>query len=330
MSYSPVRKMPQGVDMKFFRIEDKIYKKNIILLGVIKFSYRPRGKIEDFYINKFLTACKIFFFKDCGVNREMRPQRLIVSLTSYPPKIKDTVYAVYSLLRQSLKPDEVVLWLAEEQFPNREKDLPRRLLALRRNGLSIRWCRDLKSYKKLVPALREYPDALIATADDDIFYDRDWLKILYEQERKTPQYLNCHRAHQITFDGDKINTYGAWNWNVSSGEASFLNFCTSGAGVLWSRNKLDPRVTDEAAFFELCPYADDIWFWSMAVLAGKRIKVAENNISRLLMINPRKKRFKFPSLGSKNIGENMNDAQLAAVCRAFPEVWARLREEAEQ
>ena len=53
------------------------------------------------------------------------------------------------LLQQTLKPDEVILWLSEEQFPN--KQLPENLTRLQEFGLSIKWCKDdIKSFKKLI------------------------------------------------------------------------------------------------------------------------------------------------------------------------------------
>lgn len=36
------------------------------------------------------------------------------------------------------------------------------------------------SYKKIIPSLKEYPENIIFTCDDDIFYPKGWLKDLYE------------------------------------------------------------------------------------------------------------------------------------------------------
>lgn len=52
-------------------------------------------------------------------------ERIIVSMTSYPKRITNVGKAIYFLLtKQTVKPDEIHLWLAEPEFPNREKDLP--------------------------------------------------------------------------------------------------------------------------------------------------------------------------------------------------------------
>ena len=78
---------------------------------------------------------------------------LIISLTSYPARIKNVHKTTNTLLNQSLKANKVILWLAENQFPNKEQDLPSKLLAQTTKGLTISWYhKDIKSYKKLIKA----------------------------------------------------------------------------------------------------------------------------------------------------------------------------------
>ena len=40
------------------------------------------------------------------------------------------IKTIEQLLTQSLAPDKIILWLANSQFPNKEKDLPENLLKL--------------------------------------------------------------------------------------------------------------------------------------------------------------------------------------------------------
>ena len=82
----------------------------------------------------------------------------------------DIHFTLYSLLTQRLKPDEVILWLSKEEFPNLEYDVPKKVIEFKQQGLTIKWVEEnLKSYKKLVYSLQEYPDDIIVTADDDFF-----------------------------------------------------------------------------------------------------------------------------------------------------------------
>ncbi|MDE7273218.1 MAG: hypothetical protein K2N95_09170 [Lachnospiraceae bacterium] len=214
-----------------------------------------------------------------GITNQKRRVKIIVSLTSFPARIETVDITVKSLLMQSLKPDEIILWLAREQFPGKEDGLPNRLLELKKYGLTINWCNDIKSYKKLIPALRMYPEDIIVTADDDVYYERHWLKRLYLGYEKAPDYVHCHRITKFYI---KDNEY-----KMKEGEfdiypfPSYLHKLTGVGGVLYPPHILSKEVLDEEKFRNLAPTNDDIWFWLMAVLNGVKINVVKNNIPRI-------------------------------------------------
>ncbi len=190
------------------------------LIGIVK------AEIDE------LIAAKNFI----GLNRSPRAEKVIVSLTSYKPRIHDVKYTIYSLLNQAFPPDKLILWLDEDSFPRREKDLPRDLLKLKAFGLTIDWCENLRSYKKLIPALEKYPDDIIVTADDDIFYRPDWLRILYDEHLREPDCAIAHYTHKV-----RLNTSGVlfafnqWQLNLSpliSVPASRLYSYGTGGGIV--------------------------------------------------------------------------------------------------
>ena len=80
------------------------------------------------------------------LNSEEREEQVIVSLTSYPARISYVHLAIKSLMLQSYKPDRIILWLAEEQFP--DKKLPKKLTDLCQYGLEIIWMQDIYGNKK--------------------------------------------------------------------------------------------------------------------------------------------------------------------------------------
>ena len=82
--------------------------------------------------------------------------RIIVSLTSYPPRINGVHKVVESLYRQSVKADEIVLYLSLEEFPEAEEELPATLRALiGKGGFRVAWVHgNLKSHKKYYYALQ--------------------------------------------------------------------------------------------------------------------------------------------------------------------------------
>ena len=212
---------------------------------------------------------------------------LIVSLTSFPQRISEVKYAVYSLLNQTILPEEIVLWLAETQFPNKERDLPEELLAFRKYGLAIRWCEDLRSYKKLVPSLKHYPDSFIATADDDIYYDRTWLEKLWKSHLETPEFIVCHVAKVIEFDENKnIIPFVKWKRNIKNDHPFFMNVQLGAGGVLYHKKYMHEDIYRHDLFQKLAPHADDLWFYFMAILNKTPIRVATNSCNNVKYINP--------------------------------------------
>lgn len=214
-----------------------------------------------------------------GITDKKRKVKIIVSLTSFPARINTVDITVKSLLMQSFKPDEIILWLAKEQFSGKENGLPDKLLELRKYGLTINWCSDIKSYKKLLPALCIYPEDIIVTADDDVYYERHWLKRLYLGYVEAPNYVHCHRITKFYLEDNE--------YKMKEGEfevypfPSYLHKLTGVGGVLYPPHILDKEALDEEKCRTLAPTNDDIWFWLMAVLNGAKINVVKNNIPRV-------------------------------------------------
>lgn len=278
------------------------------------------------YINKERISSEIENLSFFGINKKMRLQKIIVSLTSYPDRMYDIHYCLYSLLNQSFKPDKIILWLAPEQFPNGESDIPQKVLALKEHGLSIGWYHNIKSYKKLIPALLEYPDDIIVTADDDMYYSENWLESLFFAYDGGFDPI-CHRAHRIMPEAVKIAPYNKWIMGIQDEEGSVLNFPTGCGGVLYPPHSLHKDVTNEELINSLAPNADDIWFWAMALINNRKIKVVtkifdenETKSKDMCYVNPCREvgidgqR----TLYQQNIYEN--DNQLAAVIKAYPAI----------
>ena len=261
------------------------------------------------YQKEFLSIAK----------KNSKIDNLIISLTSYPARINTVNQTIETLLNQSVKPDKIILWLGEDKFPNKEKDLPQQLLDLISRGLTIDWCKDIKSYTKLIPTLKKYPNAIIVTADDDLLYKTNWLEELFNAYIQKPEYVHCHRAHYVTFEGNKILPYKKWKWNISNQNPSFNNFCTGCGGTLYPPNCFHKDILREDLFMNLCPQADDIWFWAMLVLNNKKINIVTGN-QKLQYINGTQEK----CLWQSNINEGQNDIQLKNVMEYYPELLKKL------
>lgn len=205
-----------------------------------------------------------------GLSLEKRSPQIVVSMTSYGSRIYSVPVALERLLCQTLKPDRIVLYLSKDNFPNQEADLPVQLLEFKEYGVEIRWCDgDIKSYKKIVPALKEFPDDIIITVDDDIFYRFDMVERLYHSYLQFPHAISACRVHKMTFDkSGNLNPYAKWK-KLYTDEIlvpSMQLFATTGAGTLFPPHCLHNATVDESLFMRLAPNADDIWIKIMSIL----------------------------------------------------------------
>lgn len=238
----------------------------------------------------------------------------IISLTSYPARIHTVHETIKTLLRQSYKAEFVVLWLAEEQFPNKENDLPKELRELQSRFFKILWCEDIRSYKKLIPALQKYPEHVIVTADDDAYYANNWLETLFEAYSKNPGMIHGHRGHRITLKNKQVIPYSQWILEVKTSPPSYLNFLTGVGGILYPAGILYKDVLRQDLFIKFCSHTDDIWFWAMAVLNGIKINIVENSISNVNLVPDTQE----VALYHDNMLNGNNDVSLKNVFGHYP------------
>lgn len=231
--------------------------------------------------------------------------KLVVSLTSYPARYPTLHLTLWLLLSQTIAPDVVVLWVAGDAAPL----LPRAVRALQGKGLTIRNCDDLRSFRKIVPALEAYPDAIIVTADDDIAYRRDWLAGLVGGIDPARREIICYRARRIIFDGAGFAPYRSWPVAVPGDDAIVA---TGMGGVLYPPGALDARAVDRQLFMRLCPTADDIWLHWMARLTGTPTRIAPTTSRFLQWPGSQAVR-----LGRLNVDEGENDRVLARLSGHF-------------
>lgn len=255
------------------------------------------------------------------IKTERKP-KLIVSLTSYPARIDIVNQVIESILTQTLSADKVVLWLAPEQFPDKKKALPKQLLDLIPQGLTIDWYHDIKSYKKLIPALIKYPDDIIVTADDDLIYEKEWLERLFLAYQRNSNGILAHRIHKIRYSY-RLSPYAEWGGESKDLIPSFLNFATGVGGVLYPPHSLYKDILNEEKFMKLCPTNDDIWFWAMAVLNSRKPCLIENNYTSIRLI----KDTQATALWHENVVNKKNDIQMQDILKAYPELCSRLKEE---
>lgn len=315
--------------MFFIRVESRSSAVKDSMVRKSKESFRNSNYKEAMLCYQHLVdvfGYHIFHANICLCKKKIRSDissdNLIVSMTSYGDRVKTVHRVVETLLNQSVTNYKVVLWLSENEFTNKCDDLPQELNFLVGDEFEIRWTKDIKSYKKIIPALKEFSNNTIVTADDDVYYRNDWLEILYKYHKMYPQYIIAHRVHRAKiYDNNELRPYKKWQMRISDYSASFLNFFTGAGGVLYPPNSLYKDVLDESLFLRHAPSADDVWLWAMAVLNRTKIIVPQCCQKQLKYIEGTQNcNIENKPLHQSNVEEGGNDIQIGNVLRLYPEI----------
>lgn len=202
------------------------------------------------------------------MNKNNDKKKIIVSLTSFPEAIPYAVQAVRSVLNGSVLPDKIVLYLDTQKYP--DGILPSELEELKAEYpiFEVRFdSADIRSYKKLIPALRDFPEDIIVTIDDDILYHADMLRDLLRTHKQIPNAVISHRVRRINPDKPyrKWHKYRWFNFLFKRIHAGYRNLQTGVGGCLYPPHCLKSEMLDEKLFTEIAPTADDIWFWAAAI-----------------------------------------------------------------
>jgi len=211
---------------------------------------------------------------DFGIDDEV-----IISLTSFPARIRFVSEVIKSLLRQTVMADKIFLWLAKSQFPNMERDLPENLVEMSRENdiFKIKWCDDLRPHKKYYYTMKENPDSVVITVDDDVYYSERLVEELLVSYTRFPFAVSAKRAHMMTVSADKeIAPYAEWKRGFDiEGYPSMLLCATGVGGVLYPPHCMPEELFNKEKIIQLCLDADDLWLKVMQLINNTPVVVAE-------------------------------------------------------
>jgi teichuronic acid exporter len=248
-----------------------------------------------------------------GINTlEKRDKKIIISLTSYPARFSTLSICIKSLLNQTVKPDKVILYLGTD---SEAVKLPESLLDLQNYGLTIKkGYEDIRPHKKYLYAMREYPEDIIITADDDLIYDKNLVRDLIRSYRTYPAAVSARRVHLMKTDAKEIKPYHEWG-------LEYKKICipthtllpTNGAGSLFPPHCLPQETFEIEKIRNLCLNADDIWLKFMLLKQGTKVVWVKSRHSMPVIIPQAQEK----ALYHTNMGNNTNDAYIRTMEQAY-------------
>lgn len=254
-----------------------------------------------------------------GLNHKKRETSIVVTMTSFPARFKTIHLAIKSLMSQTFKPDKIVLYLddtvKDEQITPKMNELVKCGLEIRKRPI------DMKVHKKYYYAMKEFPDAIIITADDDCMYRKDLIERLMRSHIKFPNAICSKRVHRMLLDSENnLKPYNDWEMECHKIEVPSMELCATGVGgVLYPPHLLDQTLFDIELLMKLSPKADDLWLKYIEVISNVPVVRAEGNYDLSYMIQS----VQDLGLRNKNVGECENDVFLKRLQEHFKVDWKK-------
>lgn len=251
--------------------------------------------------------------------------KIIVSLTSFPAAIPYAVQAIRSVLEGTLLPDKLVLYLDTDKFPG--EVLPPELETLKAESsiFEVRFDpAEIRSYKKLIPTLRDFPDDIIVTIDDDIRYHANLLRDLVAMHKRVPDAIVAHRVRKVKPDApySKWRKYKWYDFIFKRLHFNHYVMQTGVGGVLYPPHSLDEKMLDPSLFMALAPTVDDVWFWAAAVSKGTYVVPLPNGRRTAKGVG-KPREFSLMSV-NLNPKDDKNRKAFDKIMEEFPEIRRRL------
>lgn len=176
------------------------------------------------------------------------------------------------------------MWINEREA----EVLPKEVVNLNFKNFEIKYLkgRDLKSYKKIIPSLINFPESIIVTCDDDVVYYSNWLWDLYRNSLDSNHLkIICHRARLITFDKSfEVANYLDWPLLGPFDDMSSLKVFPNGiGGILYPPNCFFKDVLNQEIFMRLCETTDDIWLYFMSSILGVEKRKIPSNFTNIVV-----------------------------------------------
>lgn len=188
---------------------------------------------------------------------------VIVSFTSYPPRIDRVHMVVESLYQQTVQADEIILYLSLEEFPKAEGELPDNLRVLiGKRKFRIEWVEgNLKSHKKYYYALQKYRQDIVITVDDDTVYAESMISDLVKVCRRYPHAISARRVRMIFKGGNGLENYRNWDGNLDEyADIPRMDICAIGVGgICYPPGTGSEKWFRKEEMTEVAGHQDDLW-----------------------------------------------------------------------
>ena len=206
--------------------------------------------------------------------------KTVVTMTSWTKRINCVARSIYYFMKtQTVKPDLFYLWLAEEEFPNKEKDLPNDLLMIIEGlHITLKWVKKNTYCHKRWNVYPEHMEDLVISIDDDVIYNSNLVAECQRQAKLYPDKVFCHVKEWVAMPvyNNTIH-YQRWVYIRDRNMFNKLFFCGQCAFPPNVFPKL--ALTDIDVRDTICPVCDEAWIIANFLAEGRYPISIEPNVN---------------------------------------------------
>ncbi|MGX7048828.1 hypothetical protein [Pseudolactococcus piscium] len=249
------------------------------------------------------------------LNDRERKIKIIVSLTTYSPRLSQIHLVISRLMQQTLKPDKIILYYSDSE----EFLITDELSELLKLGLEIRFVKDIRSHKKYYFAFQDFQDAIVITVDDDTIYSKKLIQTLFNSYVKFPQCVSAGIVVNYKQNMGILQSSTTWRQKFFYGIGDERSIAYGVGGVLYPPNCMPNELYDIKKIKAYAPYTDDLWLKAIEQSSG--ISVVKAKYSDRLF------GFFVSTINSQNVAlANINDKKdrnLDSLNKLLPIYWRK-------
>lgn len=272
--------------------------------------YNLNEVINNFFMINKKTNEKIDVIKHYHeyINDMNTKKDIIVSFTTYKPRLPYVHIMIKTLLENTMKPYKIVMTLYNEDTKYITKELQKYI----DDGIvELIVCdKDLRSHKKYFYAMQKYREYPIITVDDDVLYSKDLIKSLYESYLKEPNCIHGRRARKISYDKNGFcKKYNNWPlFKEHTNKTDDILFTGIG-GILYPPNILNIKDSNIETIDKYIS-VDDIYLFYLARIKNIKNIWVKNDENTPKTISGTQNCSLYLTDNSEKNGINLNDVAI--------------------
>lgn len=205
----------------------------------------------------------------------IRPERVVISLTTIPARARHIRPALLSLLDQDEPADRILLnypvtsLRTGAPYPDPATlDLPA--------GIDVLRCTDSGPSTKLLPAIGAEPGALIIVADDDVIYPSDFVATLLAAHRSEPAPAWGYRGVALNRQAPFAELSHIFASALDEPQVADILFGTWGYAV--TADMFDEGVFNYPGVDDAVRWVDDVWISGHLARRGVPRKIVASRL----------------------------------------------------